>query len=347
VNNVSLDDKLPPNFGWAYIVWWLFKKPTSTATAWVMAVLAIFGAGALTALISWIIKPLGTSNKVPGYVFLIVGTVSLVAGTLGAWALTRTYYKLTVRTLTAEHATAIERLFKSHETQLESSRKAVRSLSIYAEHIYALLEVMAMGVMPLSDLRSDEASKAICKLTKEYLSKVTGADYAVSVCVEPAASRRRDRISDLVVEYAPGNLGERFSRKFEFLAAPHLTQTECDAFAVRIESSWLKHHQTLETNFLEETETDGPQGKQQQEIRDVQRFVYRAEYPFQHLDDDDIRAFEDNAYVSVCAVSFLRDDMIGYLVALSKTPKAFSEIEERYLLWLKRIIEIPSLPDEI
>jgi hypothetical protein len=32
--------------------------------------------------------------------------------------------------------------------------------------------------------------------------------------------------------------------------------------------------------------------------------------------------------------------MLGYLVVLSKVAQPFSQIEERYLLWLKRILEL-------
>jgi hypothetical protein len=71
--------------------------------------------------------------------------------------------------------------------------------------------------------------------------------------------------------------------------------------------------------------------------------VFRADAPtLAELSGDDVEAFRKYDYQSVRAISFRRDELIGYVVVMSKTPNAFSEVEEQYLLWLKRAIELDA-----
>lgn len=135
-----------------------------------------------------------------------------------------------------------------------------------------------------------------------------------------------DRLPDAVADRVPTSVTDLVSgrAKFEILAAPDHTPNERDAFEVRIDPSWLKHYQRQEDDHS-------------------QQLVYPADEPHMAvLPGDDIVAFTEHGYKSVRAISFRRDGMIGYLVVLAARSQAFSQAEDRYLLWLKRVLELDA-----
>lgn len=335
------DDRLDskpsaPRRAWAAAAWFLFKKPPSYVGTIIIGVVAIVLAGLLTTLISFLIKPLSSSSKVPGYVFIIIGSVSLLAGLLIAWGLTRQYYKLLMRALSTELA-----LYKDKVATWHEPRDRLRRLSIYASHIYNLLESLILDRVSIRDLTSTAASRILCAAPARYLSTATELGFCLSIWAE-AAPRRRDRAAARIADRLPGSRISDAAAElipgphFNILAAPNHSDEERESFATaRVAPSWLKYHQLQEHEPTSEQREDGPHVDE-----DTAKLVYRANAPYTALAGDDISAFDQFDYKSVRAVAFSRDDTVHYLVALSKHEDAFHESEERYLLWLKRVLEL-------
>ena len=300
---------------------------------------AIFLAGLLSALVGLIIKPLAKANETPGYVFIAVGGLCLLAGIAVAWRVTRQYYELRLANVEAGGSTEarLDRL-EEREQQLASSITLLDRVGTYTEHVYTLMEVVGREGGPLADLAGAKVAQVICALAEGCFRRATDANVLVSIWGEPDSVGVGDRISrtvgqrvsDPVSELLPGG------PRFEILNAPHHPDEEREAFAeIHVENSWLKYNQKDE-----EHPSDAQEQEEPRERADKKRRVYRADAPYSALRGEDIRAFSAARYKSVCAVSFERDGAVGYLVALSKTPSAFGELEERYLLWLRRVIHL-------
>jgi hypothetical protein len=138
--------------------------------------------------------------------------------------------------------------------------------------------------------------------------------------------------------------GALLGAKFQIIVGG--TKSERKAFTVRIASSWLKHHQLkeddeqLSSDEQNEHHLNSADGELPRRLQDLDRFVYRAGAPYDGLNDRDIKAFCDLKYDAVRAISFTRNNTIYYVVALSKSEGVFTEAEDLYLLWLKRVLEL-------
>ncbi|HEY5285515.1 MAG TPA: hypothetical protein VIJ50_00240 [Solirubrobacteraceae bacterium] len=331
--NTLSPEKQEPKFirnPWQWLKWWWTEKPPTHRSSAFIALWAIFAAGLLTILASLVIKFVGPTGNVPGYILAIACGVCLSAGIALAWWLTRKFYELLVRTSAAE----LEKVKAQHlqvgaELELEReklasfepSEETLRRFGEYSEHLYNLTGTLISGEVSLRDLKSDVTVQSICKMTQKHLLSAAQQEFKVSIWSEVSDPRVRDRLRDAVNDLTPvGELHDK--RKFEILAAPEHTANERENFEVRIGTSWLKHCQRQEEDHAEE-------------------LVYEADEPhLTALRGDDISAFTEHGYQSVRAISFQRDEMRGYLVVVSKVAQAFTQIEERYLLWLKRILEL-------
>jgi len=186
---------------------------------------------------------------------------------------------------------------------------------------------MISGAVALQDLTSEDVKESICGLTQTYLAKATKARCKVSIWCEPSNETRINRISERFSGAVPGSMSSLVPGKvkFEILAAPDHTSTEREDFEVPIDPSWLKYNQRYAETHAEQK-------------------AYAEEEPHMaSVRGDDMEAFVKHEYESVRAVSFERDNMIGYLVAVSTERHAFSQAEDQYLLWLKRILELDGL----
>jgi uncharacterized protein YneF (UPF0154 family) len=293
---------------------------------------SLFAGGVLTALGGLIIKEAGPSGNVPGYLLVVGCGVCLSAGIAVGWWLTRQFYELELRANRSDfekvqaqigQLAAELKLEREKLATFEPSEETLRRFGQYSDHVYDLVGSLISGEVSLGDLRSDVAMQAICGATQEHLRSAAGRECKVSIWAEITDPRLRDRIRDAVNERTPDRIGDLpDKRKFEILAAPEHTANEQEAFEVRIATSWLKHCQRQEEDHTEQ-------------------LVYQADEP--HLSallGDDMSVFTDHGYQSVRAISFRRDGMLGYLVVLSEAAQAFSQIEDRYLLWLKLVLEI-------
>jgi hypothetical protein len=317
---------------WRWIKWWFKDKPPTNRSGTLIAISSIFAAGILTILGGLLLNQIEPSGNVPGYFIVLAAGLFLSTGVGLAWWLTRKLYELELHAKESD-AEKVQAQFEKVQAQLELEKKklasfepseeTLRRFGEYSEHVYSLSGSLISGEVSLRDLSSDDATQAICRLTEKYLVSATGREFKVSIWGEITDPGTFTWLRKAVNDVTPDAIGDLASRrKFEIFAAPEHTPTEHEAFAVKIEPSWLKHCQ-------------------RQEAEHAEQLVFEADEPhLSALRGDDIAAFAIHGYQSVRAISFRRDGMHGYLVVLSKMSDAFSQIEGRYLLWLKRILEL-------
>jgi hypothetical protein len=331
-----------------------FAKPPTTGSTVIIGVLAIFAAGLLAAVASLLIEPLNSATReIRSIDFIAVG-VSLTVGLLIAWFGTRQYYRLRMHTSKLELSA-----IRKEVVRLCQARKTLTRVEIYADHLHNLLEAFVRGTLSLHDPSAPDFNRLICEASERYLSDATHCCFVLTVWGEilgdddkPAEGRRpgvkstaSEEISQ-VIEVEPTHIAP----KFKLLAGNGLQKKEEEAFAVRIVSSWLKHHQQGEDDHNDEkpsrngspppSEIRDESDRTPYRSKDLERFVYSADFPYYKLSEGDIQAWKKYGYRSVRAISFRRDKMICYLVALSKDDHAFTEAEELYLLWIKRVLEL-------
>ncbi len=328
-----------------------FRKPPSTTATVVIAVLAIFIAGGVATAASILIKPLTTATSDLPDSALIAGGIGVALGLLLAWIGTVVYYQLRTRVIKLE--------LKATQKELndrESDTETLRRVEIYADTIYLMLEAFVAKAQSLHDLSSVDTQRAMCEMPEDYLLRATGNNFRLMVLAEPAhdepgrlrraAGRVRENIPDKVSEPVANALPK--GPAFEILIGK-FTKDEREAFAVRVSSSWLKHHQSQEDDdpYTEDDGVDSPESRESERSRRresyLERFVYSADAPYDKLTNADIKAIKRFKYAAVRAISFRRGAKSCYLVALSKVDGAFSEAEDLYLLWLKRVFELDGV----
>jgi hypothetical protein len=316
--------------------WWLNEKPPTNRNSFVTAVWSLPAFTLLTLLGGLAIKQFGPAGNVPGYLLVITGGICLTVGIAVSWVLTRKNYELVLRTGNAELEKAQAQLKQMQaELQLERERRAsfepsratLARFGVYSEHLYSLVGGLIARELSFVDLESDAISRSVYEVVQANFLEATGNEVRLSIWTEPTEPRIRERISGAVSERLPGAVSELLPAKpkFSILAAPDHTPNERKDFEVAIDPSWLKY-------------------KQRQEDGHADLVVFRADTPtLDELSGDDVEAFRKYGYQSVRAISFQRDELIVYLVVMSRTLKAFSEVEEQYLVWLKRAIEVDTV----
>jgi hypothetical protein len=247
--------------------------------------------------------------------------------------------------------------------RLGQARENLRRLDSYSDYIYGLHEAFVMRELSLHDVSSEDAERALCEVSAEYLNDMTKANFVVSIWAETSDdseklfARATDRATDFVRERISGSVASALEPgKFEILAG-HLTDKK--AFAVRAASSWLKHEQLQEDDEQPEDEdvayvasNDNPEvpdvnHPHSLHAKNIAKFVYSADTPYGKLSGGDIKAFRGHDYRSVRAISFLRPGKICYLIVLTKEENVFTFAEELYLLWLKRVLELDRVITQV
>jgi hypothetical protein len=312
-----------------WVKWWLGEKPPTNRTGAVTALWAIAAWLALTFLAGFIIHEFGPTGNVPGWVVVVVGGVCLVLGLFSAWLLTRKNYELLVKSLRSDLSRVEVEIERERErwADFEPRKETLRRLGIYSDHLYTLIGTMIAGRISLADLEGEAVARAICDVVATHLRRAAGAEFVLSVWGEPREPRFRERISHAVGEKLPDAVSDLLpaKRRFAILNAPDHTVVERKAFEVTVDPSWLKWNQRQEEDHEEFV-------------------VFDADLPgLPALKGDDIAAFVEHGYQSVRAIAFERADLTAYLVVLSKHPGAFSEVEDQYLMWLKRVLELDGV----
>lgn len=324
-----------------------FAKPPSTGATFIIGIVVIFAASASATALSFLVEPIGNATtEVPKEAF-IAGGLGLALGLLIAWLGTRQYYKLRMYAGDLQLEAAQVEL-----ARLNKASENLRRLDIYSDHLYNLLEALVIDELSLHDPATPDTEFAVCEAPAEYLSEATGFRYALSIWKEPSGDGEGiiDRAADFVRDNLSDKVGDQVANalptsKFEIVAG---RIPDKKAFAVRIASSWLKHNQYREDDEpspdpdspLSTRGADENHTNRRRRSKDLARFVYSAEAPYSGLSEGDIKAFGTHDYKSVRAISFRRSETIYYLVVLSKDDEAFTEAEDLYLLWLRRVLEL-------
>jgi hypothetical protein len=311
----------------SFLSWWWTKKPPNNLTTLIVGVLTTLVLAGLTVAVGVLITLLVGAGNVPGYALAIAAGVGLAIGLLVAWRITVAFYELKLRLSERTHELLVQRLEEALEEErrklleLEPDRKALRRLGAYTDYAYALIESLLRGKVSLGDMDGAQANRDICEVPQALLRKVTGQDYYMSVWVE-GATGIRGGIHWLAEALPIGEALPERLLKFDVVCAPDHTIGECEAFSVSVDESWLKWNH-------------------RQELKRKEERVYQVDkLPFVGLPGDDLEAFEAHGYRSVRATSFDRSGATGYLVILAKAELAFSQTEERLLLWLRHALEL-------
>jgi hypothetical protein len=340
-------DKKPP---WQVRLREELAKPPSTARTIAIGLVVIFAASAVGSVTGYLLSGVGNATReVPFYAFVGAGA-GLAVGLLSAWLGTRLYYRLLERNRRLEYDVMQQRV-----ARLGASRENLRRLDLYSDHIYGILESFVTAELSLHDPSSTDAARTICEAPAEYIHEATDQNVVLSIWAEPSndkegiISKAADFVPDFVRENIPNKMAEPvedalLGAKFHIIVGG--TKSERKAFTVRIASSWLKHHQLkeddeqLSSDEQNEHHLNSTDDELPRRLQDLDRFVYRADAPYDGLNDRDIKAFRDLKYNAVRAISFTRNNTIYYVVALSKSEGVFTEAEDLYLLWLKRVLEL-------
>jgi hypothetical protein len=283
-----------------------------------LGVLAVFVASGLAALASFLIKVIGPAGSVPGYGLAIAGGICFVLGVLAGWAGTRWYYRLhlTTQSVLVRSLEAALDLARARLAALEPDRESLRRFGVYHEHVLNIIDALIKREVSFENLAGDEVELWICGMTEKFIEEGVRHDVLVSIWIESPLGPIREQVRRI-----PG--GDRFLGSFEIVCGPRLTSVERKAFEVHIDPSWLKH------NCRYEDEQQRPRTYAADELT----LVGRHSGP-------DIDAFSRHGYQSVRAASFRRNETRGYIVVLSRMPQGFSQVEDRYVLFLKYMFEL-------
>jgi hypothetical protein len=287
---------------------WLTKKQTTN--------LGQVGVGisiaALTAFATLLLKLLGPTSRVSGYFLVITAGVFLLVGSLVTWQ---------IANLSMDKVELELELAKQQLATLEPDREALRRLLTYFNHAHGLVEQILQGELSFPDLHGQTARRSLYAMTAEFLHAGTDRQVAVSVWVEPPVGRVTGAIQRL-----PEQISDRLDhRSFQIVGSRNHDDDDLEAFAVHVEPSWLKY------NY-------------RQEIDGKRRQAYSAgDFDLSGLRGPDLAAFKKQGYKSVCAASFCRSGGVGYFVVLSKEPQTFTQVEEQYLLWIGRVLELDEV----
>jgi uncharacterized membrane protein YciS (DUF1049 family) len=314
----------------AYLSWWWTEKQPSHITTLGLGILGTLLTTGLVVGVGVLISLLVGAGNVPGYALAIAVGVGLAIGLPTAWLITRAFYELKLRLSERTLELLRQRLENDLEDErrklieLQPDREALNRLGAYSDYMDDLIEAVMRRDISLEALDGKEVERNISVAPQALLRKVAMQEYYVSIWVEGAAGRLRGSIH-WIAEALP--LGEGIPDRllrFEVVCAPDHTKIDRDAFSVSVDESWLKWNHRVELKRQEER-------------------VYRVDkLPFVGLPGDDLQAFEARGYQSVRATSFQRDGTTCYIVVLAKTETAFSQIEERFLLWLRHALELDA-----
>jgi hypothetical protein len=263
---------------------------------WENVLLAAIGAAlfAGVASIGGLIKEVNLNDKLSLWVALAILIVAGGVGAAGALLTTRKYYRAQLRAPQLERDQALE--------QLESVRpdfEALKRLGVYTDHFQNVMESVLFGELTLQGFPKDKDSRieaAFCRMPHEHIATAAGQDVRFSIWAEAKGRIKRGR--------------------FEVIFSNH-EQQEAERFGVVIANTWLHHAAEYLGNHPDST-----------------RLHRIDDLSIAGLFGDDIEVFRELGYGSVRAISFECDGRLFRLVALSRSDRAFSPVEDRYLLLL-------------
>jgi hypothetical protein len=296
--------------------WW-WKDSSTNGDAFIVGTAAGVVAFGITVAVVAVLHAFGRTGQVAGWMLAVGCVASALLGGGVAWAFVARIMRLTTRALEAELSLA-----KTELAIAAPEQEDLRRFGIYSDHLALLIDSLFKGKLTFTDLLAEQVVLSL-ELTENRLrSGMTNDELCLSIWREPPVPEGvREQLKEQVRQHVPG-MAERLGSSFEIVAAPTLSGTQARALEVHVEPSWLRH-------------------KRMQEIDNRRPTVYGAD----HLDypdpsGPDIEAFKGLGYGSVRAVSFVRDDITHYVVLLAKEPQAFSQLEERFLLWFRRLLVI-------
>jgi hypothetical protein len=308
-----------------YAWWWWTTKRSTNANGLIVSLVGIVLGAALAALASLLLHVFGPAGRVPGYALTVGCAVALVVGGVAAWQITRRLYELEVQARDSalaardtEVKAVLSDLAKAEKLldSLEPDREALRRMTVYFDHICDVFEGILRGDVPLDALESPKTRDLICGVPERQMRAIIGDTVKISIWREPPQSRVMETLKHL-----PSVISDRLG-SFEIVAAPSHSLIETEAFAVHIDSSWIKHNHRCEIEYQDHK-------------------VYRADsLRTSGHRANDLQTFMASGFDSVRATSFGRDGRIGYIVVLAQGARPFSLVEERYVLLLRYILEV-------
>jgi hypothetical protein len=240
---------------------------------------------------------------VPVWVVVSIGVTSAGVGSFAGVLVTRRFYKAQLRVTQLEREQTSKRL-----SSVEPEFEALKRLGVYTDHFQNILDSVLAGELSLQGFpkhKNPLIEQAFCRMPREHIKTATNREIRLSMWAEGQSKFRRG--------------------KFEVVFAPNHEGAEADQFCVQIRDSWLFH--------AEEHRMRHPQSTRLHAIDDLD---------IGGLFGDDLEVFRELGYKSVRAISCTFDGRLVRLVALSKAPLAFSDMEDRYLLLLWGALEVAA-----
>lgn len=247
------------------------------------------------ATIGGLIKEVNLNDKLSLWVALAILIVAGGVGAAGALLTIRKYYRAQLRAPQLERDQALE--------QLELVRpdfEALKRLGVYADHFQNVVESVLSGELTLQGFPKDKDPRikaAFCRMPHEHIATAAAQDVRFSIWGEDKGRIKRGR--------------------FEIVFAPNHEQHEVERFGVAIANTWLHHAAAHLENHP-----------------DLTRLHRIDDLSIAGLFGDDIEVLRELGYRSVRAIAFEFDGRLFRLVALSRNERAFSPVEDRYLLLL-------------
>ncbi len=244
------------------------------------------------------------------WVAIVIGVVALGTGIVLGVVVARRAKRDTLRAEEAEKdVTELEKEKLEERLQaLEADNQAKTRTSTYLAHFQRVLDEVLRGDLTLAGfprVKEQRLQAAFCELPSKQLEDETGHTIALSIWVESRSKLRRGKF-DVVfaANHEPGEVGE---------------------FDVKVRGSYLRqalehlkeHPEASRLHKLDNLDGNSPLG-------------------------DDIEVFRAHGYRSVRAVAADLGGKPIRLVALCKDPRAFGELEDKYLLLLWCALEVAA-----
>jgi hypothetical protein len=254
-------------------------------------------------------KQLNLEERLQLWVTIVIAVVALGAGLLVGIVITKRNARNALRAEVAEKGASELEKDNLEETirELEAENQVKTRAGAYIAHFQSILDDVLRGDLALTGfprIKDERLRAAFCELPSKLIESETGKKIALSMWIESKSGLRRG--------------------KFDVIFEANHPDSETDGFDFKVKGSYL--HQALD---------------HLKEHPDASR-LHKMELDGNSDIGDDIAAFRINGYRSLRVVSA---DFAGKpvrLVALSKQPHDFGELEDKYLLLLWCALEVAT-----
>jgi hypothetical protein len=314
-----------------WLRWWATRKPPDNRDTAFQTVLFGIVTVALFAIGGALVAALKGDVQIALWGVVALAAGSLVMGLILGATMIRAFYEPQLRAAetgaeaaqeSVEAARAEAAAERELRERLQPDSEALQRLGVYFDHVFRVLDDLSTDLTPFLEIGSEAVRNAFCDGPRELIAGAAGSEMLFSLWLEGDPDQRREKV--------PIEAFKERIRTFWVACAPDLTDRQVKDFSVAVNKAWL-------TYAREQQEGDTSGSERLFKIDDLDLVPIQGR---------DLEAFRTHGFASVRAAAFSFDGRRGYLVALSRTPRPVSQVEDRFIVALAAAVSLGSMLGE-